>query len=147
MVENLRKAFLIMIFVGSVVVSGILGFFIGVNHESLPSLPQLLSPLPGDEFYLKMGSSSMQPAINAGDTIRVKKITNASIIETSDIIVFKKPSNTEETIVHRVVNKKVVDGLWYFQTKGDNNPAPDYWVGEDTLNGWISEKLLVGKVI
>lgn len=143
----MRKAFLITIFVVSVLASGILGFFIGVNHESLPSLPQLLSPLPGDEFYLKMGSSSMEPAIKAGDTIRVKKVTNASLIEIEDIIVFKKPSNPDESIVHRAVNKELHDGLWYFQTKGDNNGVPDYWVGEDTLNGWISEKLLIGKVI
>jgi len=142
----LRKAVLITVFVGSVLASGILGFFIGLNYENLP-LPLLLPPLPGDEFYLKIGSGSMEPAISAGDTIRVKKVTNGSLIEVGDIIVFKSPRMTDEQIVHRVAAKELHDGLWYFQTKGDANLSPDVWSGEDTWNGMISEKLLVGKII
>jgi len=103
--------------------------------------------LPGDEFYLKIGSGSMQPAINVGDTIRVKRVTNGSLIEVGDIIVFKKPNGNDEQIVHRVESKELHDGLWYFKTKGDNNNSEDFWAGEDTWNGMISEKLLVGKVI
>ncbi len=141
---NLRKTLLIIAFVGSVLASGILGFFIGVNYEGLPLL---LPPLSGDEFYLKMGSGSMQPAINVGDTIRVKKVTNGSLLEVGDIIVFKSPRSSDEQIVHRIANKELHDGLWYFRTIGDANIAEDNWSGEDTWNGMISEKLLVGKVI
>jgi signal peptidase I len=142
---NLRKALLIAVFVVSILASGILGFFIGVNYKGLPLL--LLPPLPGDEFYLTMGSGSMQPAINAGDTIRVKRVTNGSLIEVGDIIVFKRPSSNDEQICHRVTSKELHDGLWHFRTKGDANNTEDTWVGDDTWNGMISEKLLVGRVI
>ena len=39
----------------------------------------------------------------------------------SDIIVFKKPSDTDELIVHRIIDKEDRDGKIYFFTKGDGN--------------------------
>ncbi|MFQ5758633.1 MAG: hypothetical protein ACE5IF_03030, partial [Candidatus Bathyarchaeia archaeon] len=50
-------------------------------------------------------------------------------------------------IVHRAISKDENNGTWYFQTRGDNNAGADHWSGEETWKGWISEKLLVGKVV
>lgn len=72
----------------------------------------------------------------------------------SDIIVFKKPSDTDELIVHRIVDKEDRDGKIYFFTKGDGNsntkwpniPSSSEYDPWNGGNG-ISEDLVVGKVI
>ena len=43
----------------------------------------------------------------------------------SDIIVYKNPADPEETpIVHRIAASYEVNGIIYFQTKGDGNNTP-----------------------
>jgi signal peptidase I len=74
----------------------------------------------------------------------------------SDIIVFRKPGNPDELIVHRIVAKDVVNGKVYFRTKGDGNPSTK-WPGipqpseydpwrEGNIAG-VSEDNVVGKVV
>jgi len=75
-----------------------------------------------------------------------------------EVIVFYDPKESRPSIslpvagevhliVHRAVSKVENNGTWYFQTKGDNNTPNDFWYGSETLNGMISEKLVVGKVV
>jgi signal peptidase I len=100
--------------------------------------------------------NSMQPTLNYGDFVCVEKI-NASLIETGpngDIIAFERPQpsiSNPTIIVHRAINKTIRNNVIYLETKGDNNESPDNWSdfrGEDyTLNGMISERLLIGKVV
>ena len=75
----------------------------------------------------------MKPTLNVGDLLIVQGIKNASEIKADekdgDIIVFKKPGNPREFIVHRAIAKFVIDGKYYFITKGDNNPSCDQCVG------------------
>jgi hypothetical protein len=81
----------------------------------------------------------------------------------SDIIVFHRPNNYGELIVHRIVKKEEINGKWYFWTKGDGNgngpsevwPNPvapyqyDPWYTTDPSvpQGGVSEDLVVGKVV
>ena len=54
-----------------------------------------------------------------------------------DIIAFYRPMQGD-VIVHRALNKILVNDKWYFMTKGDNNVAPDPWeVPEDNIIGKV----------
>jgi signal peptidase I len=75
----------------------------------------------------------------------------------SDIIVFHKPGNPDELIVHRIVSAEEIDGVLYFRTKGDGNsfdkwpstPQPteyDPWAIPPSQKG-VSQDLVVGKVV
>lgn len=70
----------------------------------------------------------------------------------SDIIVFPKPDNPDELIVHRIVATTSIDGKMYFFTKGDGNSAPDTydpWYNSNASipQGSVSQDLVVGKVV
>ena len=101
---------------------------------------------------LTVASGSMVPTLNIGDLILVQGVENASQLNAAtkpdgDIIVFKSPRLEGELIVHRAVYKELHDGIAYFRTEGDANFGPDTWFGSDTLDGMISERRLVGKVV
>jgi signal peptidase len=88
---------------------------------------------------LAVASGSMIPTLNVGDLIVVQGGMNVSNViaeyQTGDIVVFHKPGNPDELIVHRAV-EKINDGL---KTKGDNNSNSDYWI--------VTDDELVGKVV
>jgi signal peptidase len=107
--------------------------------------------LKTDYPLLVVASTSMLPTLDVSDIIIVQGI-NPSEIKAApqlggDIIVFYEPYDWNTRIVHRAINEKFENGTWYFQTKGDNNFSPDSWSGPGTLDGMISQDLLVGKVI
>lgn len=105
-------------------------------------------------------SHPFDPTLHIGDLIIIKGINpsdiNASQYPNGDIIIFHRPKGSssvaDDLIVHRAIEKVVHNGLVYFKTKGDGNYGADNW-GNDyrgenyTLNGMISEKMVVGKVI
>jgi signal peptidase I len=95
--------------------------------------------------------------LHIGDLIIVQgidPINYNSEYPNSDIIVFKKPTDTNELIVHRIVEKEEREGKIFFFTKGDGNsntkwpniPSPNEYDPWNGRNG-ISEELVVGKVI
>jgi signal peptidase I len=95
--------------------------------------------------------------LHIGDLIIVQGVApqelNADYPD-SDIIVFHKPSNPDELIVHRIVAKEERDGILYFYTKGDGNPStkwpdtPQKTEYDPWNNGkGIPEDLLVGKAV
>ena len=98
-----------------------------------------------------VGSQSMFPTLKQGDLILVR---GCSIAFVNDVIVFESPRNSEgeanRLIVHRIVKTNSINGTVYFQTKGDNNPYPDYWTDYRgsgyAVDGMVSNNLLVGKV-
>jgi signal peptidase len=99
----------------------------------------LKSYLRTDYPLLAVASGSMVPTLNVGDLIIVQGGFTVSDInathETGDIIVFHKPYNPDELIVHRAVGEKGDELL----TKGDNNPTVDPWE--------VNDGDLVGKVV
>jgi signal peptidase len=84
-------------------------------------------------FMLAMGTStplvvvtsdSMVPALQQGDLL-VLQGRVAEDIHLSDIIVYEDDWFTGAPVVHRVVAIEVVEGTYYFFTKGDANHAND----------------------
>jgi len=107
---------------------------------------------------INVASSSMEPTIVTGNSVLVDKKVNPSELSAdypnSDIIAFKKPSNLEVIIVHRIVAKDERGDTSYFYTKGDGNgfnkyPAIPTPAEYDPWNGGqgIPEDLVIGKVI
>ena len=99
---------------------------------------------------------SMQPVLNDGDSVCIKKIDSSLInrsLNKGDIIAFHRPNSSVSPpiVIHRVIDKVENGGRFYFKTKGDANDASDFWTdcrGEDyTWNGMVSELLLIGKVM
>jgi hypothetical protein len=103
--------------------------------------------------------------LHIGDLIIVQGVNPADLsayYPNSDIIVFHKPSDPEELIVHRIVAKEVINGTIYFQTKGDGNsntkwpnipnsseydPWEEKIPGEENGIRGVSENHVVGKVV
>jgi len=126
---------------GIILLGSVLGFWFGFKAVLRTEYP-----------FLAVASGSMMPTLNRGDLIIVQGVTNASEIYAASapngtIIVFFKPNDPSELIVHRAINKVENNGLVYLQTKGDNNPGPDFWTGPSTNGGLISMELLIGKVV
>jgi len=93
--------------------------------------------------------------LHIGDLIIIQGVNPEDLnadYPNSDIIVFHKPTDPDELIVHRIAAKEVAaNGTIYFYTKGDGNPTnkwpdPIQPVEYDSW-GKVSEDLVVGKVI
>lgn len=80
-------------------------------------------------------SGSMEPTIHTGDLLFVRGIDPADIRngtaedKDGDIIVYDArglwSGAPEDPIVHRVIDKYLDGGVWYFRTQGDANTLPD----------------------
>lgn len=109
-------------------------------------------------------SCVFEQTLHRGDIIVIQSVKPEELnadYPNSDIIVFLKPNtreNPDETpIVHRIVEKYQVDGIWYFQTKGDGNdldwPATPAISDYDSHgNLWstgegVPQDLVLGKVV
>lgn len=138
----LKNSYVKTILLGVILLGAVFAFWFGLRLGLRTDYP-----------LLAVASGSMTPTLNVGDLIIVQGVPNyndlyAAPAPDGTIIVFHKPSDTEELIVHRTINKVDENGTWFFQTKGDNNLTPDFWVGDGTNpNGLISQRLLVGKVV
>jgi signal peptidase I len=93
------------------------------------------------------------PTMHKGDIIIIQgvdpKTLNADY-PNSDIIVFHRPDNPSELVVHRIISEEVREGKIYFLTKGDGNNPPDTWPNPPAYHdpwGEVSQDLVVGKVI
>ncbi len=101
--------------------------------------------------------------LHVGDIIIVQSVNPEELnanYPNSDIIVYQKPSLRDSTqatpIVHRIVGKYQVDGIWYFQTKGDGNgvnwPTAPTSSEYDSRTLWntgqgVPQDLVLGKVL
>ncbi len=75
---------------------------------------------------------------NKGDIV-VLFGTNPKKLKVGDVIVFR--GSLKNPIIHRIVKKWKENNSYYFQTKGDNNPASR----NDELR--IGEKFIYGKAV
>lgn len=137
----LKNSYVKTILLGIILLGGVFAFWFGLRLGLRTDFP-----------LLAVASGSMRPTLNVGDLIIVQGFTSFSDINAvpapdGTVVVFHKPSDPDELIVHRAIDKVDNNGTWYFQTKGDNNNTPDYWSGEGTSGGWVSQRLLVGQVI
>jgi len=122
--------YLIMIFV----------FFVAVyiGYEKYIKKEKNIS-LFGIKQYVVM-TGSMEPNYNIGDLIVVKHVKQDEI-KIDDVITFDV-GNDRDTISHRVIDTKEQDGNIQYQTKGDNNNAPDTeLVDYDQIQGKVIFKI------
>ena len=65
--------------------------------------------------------------------IRVKKVEDPSDLKLYDIAVYKN-EETNQLIVHRIIDEKEIDGERYFTFRGDANAYSDYYlINEDDV--------------
>ncbi|MCW1948851.1 MAG: signal peptidase I [Candidatus Shapirobacteria bacterium] len=74
-------------------------------------------------------SGSMEPTIKTG-SVAFTKTADPKNLKSGDIIAFTSPSNSKDTILHRVNSISSTDPL-LFKTKGDNNNDIDAWDVQD----------------
>ncbi len=134
-----------------IIAVGVVGFQLGLRAVLRTSYP-----------LAAVESGSMIPTLRIGDIITVHGSLNFTEVKAAskpngDILVFKNPYGTmkrvywffkaPELIVHRAIEKKYENGMWYFRTQGDNNPFPDSWPNTGGGAGWVPETLVIGKVV
>ena len=84
-------------------------------------------------------TQSMRPNIEPGDIVLDYKYSDDKY-KIGDVITFTSSRNNASiTITHRIINISQKDGKYYYQTKGDNNNAPDTEL--------VSSNNVIGKVI
>jgi len=125
---------------------------LGLQSELSNLLSEISADNPVEILHFEVKSSSMAPTLEGGDIIFVRRIKSALEIWAApypdgDIIVFHKPDDLDTLIAHRAINETTENGTTYFKTKGDGSTNADFFAGNETWNGMISEKLVVGKVI
>lgn len=91
-------------------------------------------------------SGSMEPKINKGDLIFVKKV-NTEKLKEKDIIAFRNPDKTVTT--HRITSVIKTSNNICFETKGDNNNIKDEDVicKESVEGKYVSKISKVGNVV
>lgn len=75
-----------------------------------------LNPVVGD---------SMEPLLTQGDVIISNPTINTAELSVGDIIRFERPEVDANSVVHRIVDIKTVNGERVYITKGDNNIMTD----------------------
>jgi signal peptidase len=96
-----------------------------------PALIYVAPFLVGGSFSSIVLGGSMEPTIHVGSIVIVRSIKPEDV-KVGDIIAFK---TGESKTIHRVIEKVVEGGSFYFRTKGDANEDPDPWIvkPEDVL--------------
>ena len=77
----------------------------------------------------------MEKELFLGDVAIIEKC-NANDVNVGDIIEYQMEGYT---VIHRIIEKRQENGMFYFKTKGDNNEAED--------KNEVTEEQLIGKVI
>jgi hypothetical protein len=143
----------------------VLGFFFGIQIGLRTPYPFLVVesgsmsiPYGGSDnnFWLTI-THPFDRTLSVGDVIVVQGVNikdlNANY-PNSDIIIFHNPNKSSELIVHRIIATETVNGITYFQTKGDGNGNPWPQTPQSALDPWdnnnppgVPQNLVVGKVI
>lgn len=122
------------------------------------SIPYDSLEAPNWQGFLLSINHPFDRTLSVGDIIVIQGVNTKDLntnYPNSDIIVFHSPI-TGELIVHRIISSETVNGVTYYQTKGDGNGNP--WpqspvIGQGT-DPWdynnppgVPQNLVVGKVI
>jgi len=81
--------------------------------------------------------NSMNPAIKDDDAV-VITATEPHQLEIGDVVAFKDPEVSGQTIIHRIVNMEDKDSGLVVETKGDANAYPDpYLMPANRISGKV----------
>lgn len=155
-----------------VIVGIILGFWYGSQLVLNTKISPALAVVSGSMCITYDGAcdgwlAASQPfdrTLHRGDLIVIQGVdprTLSTSYPNSDIIVFHRPDNPSELIVHRIVSSTTINGSLYFFTKGDGNGSPDTWPtvpktyeydpwysnDPNIPSGAVSQALVEGKVV
>ena len=86
-------------------------------------------------------TGSMEPALTCLDSVTILTNFRPEDIVVGSIISFFEDGDTSTTpFLHRVLERKVENGVNYFWPQGDAADGPDgYWVPEDWVEGYVTE--------
>ena len=88
-------------------------------------------------------TGSMVPVIPVGSMVVTEQVAVTSL-HVGDILVFPKPTNPSEVIVHRIVQLTTAsNGSIQVQTKGDANTARDPWIIQQGPSGLADRALYI----
>jgi signal peptidase len=88
-------------------------------------------------------TGSMVPVIPVGSMVLTEQVAVSSL-HVGDVLVFAKPTNTSEVIVHRIVQLATGrDGAVQLRTKGDANTAVDPWILQQGGHGLANRAVYV----
>jgi signal peptidase I len=162
--KNNRKETIKSIAAIGLIVVVVLSFFLGLSFALNAEVP--VRVVESGSMCVPYGafcdgwSHAFSQTLHIGDIIIIEGVKPEDInanYPNSDIIVYQNPNNPTATpIVHRVVAKYQIDGIWYFQTKGDGNgtPYPEAVSSSeyDSNTLWhtgqgVPQNLVLGKVV
>ncbi len=149
------------------IVTVVFGFWYGSQAVLNTSIPPALAVVSGSMDTISNDETSgwthpFSRTLQVGDLIIIKGVKPYELntdYPNSDIIVFHRPDNPRELIVHRIVSSTTIDGKLYFFTKGDGNRPViwpesqegmyDKWVNNNASIpiGAVSQDFVEGKVI
>lgn len=91
----------------------------------------------GYRMYI-VASGSMIPTYNIGDTLLIKEM-DSSLINEGDAVTYmgEEPGLDGLIITHQVQKVEIIDGKYYFHTKGVANNIEDPIVSEDQVLGKV----------
>jgi signal peptidase len=98
----------------------------------------LAVPFAFDARPLTVLSGSMEPTLDTGDVVIVKRIAPLDA-RPGDIVTFRDPEQPGRLVTHRVRTLRVQDGRVRFVTRGDANNTSERWQVE--AGGQISRVL------
>jgi hypothetical protein len=154
------------------IIAVVFGFWFGSQIALNTKIPPALAVVSGSmcipydgacEGWLSI-NHPFERTLHKGDIIIIQGVEPKSLnanYPNSDIIVFHRPDNPSELIVHRIVTTATMDNKLYFFTKGDGNSPPDTWPifpqlyerdpwysGNASIpQGAVSQDLVIGKVV
>lgn len=109
----------------------------------------ILVALNALELIMVVEGTSMVPTYHDGDLLIIQRNVDKENIEVTDIIIFHSPSNWNQLIVHRVIERVIMNNQLYFRTRGDNNNVADQWyVPEDNVVAVVTWNIpLLGQML
>ena len=102
---------------------------IGLIFTALSSITIAVLAIYLQSTFLVVTSRSMEPNIQAGDTL-ITRMVEREKIQVDKVLVLPVPDSTGATYSHRVIDVKQRNSEVILKTKGDGNPKPDDWTLE-----------------
>jgi hypothetical protein len=140
----------------------VFGFWFGSQLVLNTEIPPALAVVSGSMCIPYDGACDgwthpFDRTLHIGDIIVIQGVDPQDLntnYPNSDIIVFHSPQDPNELIVHRIIGITEVEGVLYFETKGDGNGNKWPQTPQSSLDPWdynnppgVPQNLVVGRVV